>query len=57
MNTITYKKLARGIVAFLDGEEVGTIRSVTGGFCYQPRGSKHFGKTFPTVNECKGSLA
>jgi len=54
---LTYKKLARGIVVYLDGSEVGTIRSVRAGFQYQPKGSRNAGEVFSTVNECKASLA
>lgn len=53
---LSYKKFVRGIVVYLDGKDIGTIRSVSGGFCYQPKGSRSFGDTFLTVNECKASL-
>jgi hypothetical protein len=40
----------------LEGQIIGTINPVEGGWQYVPRGRKHGGKVFPTINEVQESL-
>lgn len=39
---------------YLEGVNVGNIKEVEGGFCYQPKSSSgDCGETFPTLEACK----
>lgn len=56
---IKYKPVIAGEAVILDGKTVGTIRAVTGGYAYFPKGSgrkTENGETFPTIKEVKQSI-
>jgi hypothetical protein len=57
MGLITYSTdIASKIAVYLDGRRVGIITKKWDGWHYQPKGTKLFGKAFPTLTDCKRSL-
>ena len=57
-NMITYKNTNSSMTTvYLDGERVGVIEQVIGGFQYFPEGRKEGGEIFDTLRQCKNSLA
>lgn len=54
---ITHQKLSFSAwKIFLDGELVGYIQQVTGGYAYSPKGHNSWGDTYPSFDECFKSL-
>lgn len=53
---ISYVPYLGGIRVLLEKKIVGIITTVSGGFQYQPKGSKNLGDVFPTVEAVKRSL-
>lgn len=53
MSTITYR---REIRVYNEGLRVGTIKPVSGGYAYSPKGSKATGETFASIDDVKKSL-
>lgn len=62
MSRITYKDARAGlkgtVIVYVDGRRSGIIVKRPHGYVYRPKGSaRHQGDPFPTLAECKASLA
>lgn len=45
------------LLVYLDAKRVGSIKKVTGGWQYFPKGAKQLGgEVFPTLRACQNSL-
>lgn len=57
MQALSYEEYLGGVRVKMGRDLLGTISTVKGGYQYQPRGSRLVGDVFPTLAECKASLA
>jgi hypothetical protein len=57
MDAITFTDGLRGTTVKIGRRMAGTIKTVEGGFQYWPKGSRNAGDIFPTMAECRRSLA